>query len=510
MEHTNSYNLIPSNYVVNDIRYAMLHNTPIEDKLHVIAVMFNPSMLPLTEHPSKYSKEYELRYKLFKEFVGRMERDEPHVIVYLVELAYGDCEFVVTDSENSRHLQLRTEIPLWHRENLVNLGVKHLLPVDWKAMAWIDADLEFENPSWARDTLKILNGTRDIVHLYSHCQFIENECIYESSSCKHVFTSFGFNHEKSHKWVKPHPQNILQHWSHGFAMACTRQMYDAIDGLSDFPPLGTSMLFLVSCFNDIAFERIQNKHSIYFKHKLCLAEIRDQIQKHNLKLGYVPGTILHHFHGTVDHRNTNTIEHQIRDWENIMTHNDQGILIPKILTNFPTDFNTYNRARNAKQIVIYDHKIDSSNIHLYIRTRMTNDNHSFWGPVTWIFLHTVAQYWNSLDVSDLVLIVELILRNTPCERCSKDSAEYLMNHPFNITSQKDLIIYLFEFHNYLNQKIDNPLFCFDNLTAQYDYISFDVIYPVFIEYYTNKNIVEQQEAMSKITLFFESNKDNLL
>ena len=51
----------------------------------------------------------------------------------------------------------------------MNLGVKYLLPADYKAFAWIDADLEFENTSWALDTLKILNGCKDIVQLFSHC-----------------------------------------------------------------------------------------------------------------------------------------------------------------------------------------------------------------------------------------------------------------------------------------------------------------------------------------------------
>lgn len=45
---------------------------------------------------------------------------------------------------------------------MINLGVRYLLPEKWKAFAWIDADIEFENSTWAVDTLKILNGSRDI------------------------------------------------------------------------------------------------------------------------------------------------------------------------------------------------------------------------------------------------------------------------------------------------------------------------------------------------------------
>ena len=41
------------------------------------------------------------------------------------------------------------------------------MPENWKAVAWIDADLEFDNPRWATDCLCILNTT-DIVQLFSN------------------------------------------------------------------------------------------------------------------------------------------------------------------------------------------------------------------------------------------------------------------------------------------------------------------------------------------------------
>jgi hypothetical protein len=106
---------------------------------------------------------YIRRYILMNEFLKRMEMEETDVIVYVVELAYKNQRFVITDAKNKRHLQLRAETPLWHKENMINIAVKKLLPKTWKAMAWIDADLEFESATWAKDTLKILNGCKDVV-----------------------------------------------------------------------------------------------------------------------------------------------------------------------------------------------------------------------------------------------------------------------------------------------------------------------------------------------------------
>jgi hypothetical protein len=44
----------------------------------------------------------------------------------VVELAFGNRPFEVTDPDNPRHVQVRSGHELWHKENLVNLGVARL------------------------------------------------------------------------------------------------------------------------------------------------------------------------------------------------------------------------------------------------------------------------------------------------------------------------------------------------------------------------------------------------
>jgi hypothetical protein len=130
---------------------------PAEDRLHVVAVVSNP--VP-----------YMRRYMLAQEFMRRMETMESDsVILYVVELAYGSQPHVLTQASNPRHLQLRADgAPIWHKENLINIGIQRLLPATWKAVAWIDADVEFESHTWATDALRLLNGAVDIVQLFSH------------------------------------------------------------------------------------------------------------------------------------------------------------------------------------------------------------------------------------------------------------------------------------------------------------------------------------------------------
>jgi hypothetical protein len=93
-------------YNENEIKKAIINNDPIDNILHVIIVISNPC-------------SYAIRYILTKEFIRRM-KDEKNIILYVVELAYGDQEYYVTDMDNPQHLRLRTNIPLWHKENMIN------------------------------------------------------------------------------------------------------------------------------------------------------------------------------------------------------------------------------------------------------------------------------------------------------------------------------------------------------------------------------------------------------
>jgi len=60
-----------------------------------------------------------------KEFIDRM-KEYNNIKLYIVELAYGDQKFQVTDNTNKNHLQLRTKYALWHKENMINIDVKKL------------------------------------------------------------------------------------------------------------------------------------------------------------------------------------------------------------------------------------------------------------------------------------------------------------------------------------------------------------------------------------------------
>ena len=316
-------------YKVNDIKYAIKNNDPIEDKLNVIIVISNPCL-------------YATRYILLKEFVKRIEEEEEHVNLFIVELAYKNQKFIITDKKNKNHLQIRTDFPIWHKENMVNLGVKHLLPKKWKAFAWIDADVEFENNSWALDTLKILNGCKDVVQIFSHCIDMAKD-----KSNLSIFNSFGYSFSKNKKYTA----RGNDYWHPGYAWAITRKAYKKIGGLYDKGVLGSGDNIMALSF----INKCQHMNNENYNEDYNNSMLEFQEKAKSLRLGYTPGVIRHYYHGSKKNRQY-TERWQIlinREFSPIkhLTYDDFGILIPteEFSSEFKEDMMNYFRERKEDE-----------------------------------------------------------------------------------------------------------------------------------------------------------------
>jgi hypothetical protein len=313
------------NFKRNELKLALNNNAQIEDKLNVIIVISNPCL-------------YAKRYQLCNQFISRMN-EEQHVRLYIVELAYKNQKFLITKSNNKNHLQIRSETPLWHKENMVNLAVNKLLPTNYKAFAWIDADVEFENNTWALDTLKILNGYKDIVQLFSHAIDMDAD-----ETTLNIFSSFGYNFCKNKKFNN---KKLLDFWHPGYAWAITRSAYEKIGGLYDKGILGSGdNMMALSLINCVEKTLQMNYHEDY---KNSIIEFQKKAKK--LRLGYTPGVIRHYYHGSKQNRKYTErwkilIKHQYSP-NNDITYDFKGILIPtkNFNENFKNDIINYFQER---------------------------------------------------------------------------------------------------------------------------------------------------------------------
>jgi len=301
-------------YKLNEIKYSIKNNEPIEEKLNVIIVISNPCL-------------YAKRYILLKEFVKRIEEEEEHVNLFIVEMIYSGQKFIITDKKNKNHLQLKTDTPIWHKENMVNLGVTYLLPKNYKAFAWIDADIEFDSNSWALDTLKVLNGCKDIVQIFSHCVDMDKD-----ETNLHIFNSFGYSFSKNKKYTI----KGLDYWHPGFAWAITRKAYEKIGGLYDKGVMGSGdniiALSLINKCKNITNPKYSDDYNNSF------LEYQQKVKA--LRLGYIPGNIRHHYHGKKANRkyverNEVIIQHQYSPLIHVK-YDEIGVLVPT--ENFSDEF----------------------------------------------------------------------------------------------------------------------------------------------------------------------------
>lgn len=288
----------------NEIKYAILNNDKIENKLHVVIVISNPC-------------QFARRYILAREFIKRIEMDDD-VLLYVVELAYNDQKYYITQKNNKRHLQLHANIPLWHKENMINVAVKKLLPKNWKAFAWIDADVEFESSTWASDALKILNGHSDVLQLFSHCiDMAKNE------TTMTVHNSFSYQYCKGLPYGKG-----VNFWHPGYAWACTRKAYEKMGGLYDLGILGSGDNIMSLSFINNGIKSINSNSTNEYKQSIL--DFQNNVNK--FRIGYVPGVILHYYHGSKKNRKYTErwqilINHSY-DPYSYVKYNDDGLLIP--------------------------------------------------------------------------------------------------------------------------------------------------------------------------------------
>jgi hypothetical protein len=202
---------------------------------------------------------------------------------------------------------------------MINIGVKKLLPKTWKAMAWIDADVEFESTTWALDSLKVLNGCKDIIQPFSHAVDMDKE-----KDAMSIFPSFGYQFSKRRIYGK----TGINMWHPGFAWACTRSAYEKMGGLYEVSILGSGDSNMALSYIKRGLHSLNGNTTDAYKDSVEQFEMKVK----NLRLGYVPGVIRHHFHGSKKNRKYMErwmilVNHSFDPYVHI-TKNKDGLLVP--------------------------------------------------------------------------------------------------------------------------------------------------------------------------------------
>lgn len=298
-------------------------------QLHVISVISNPC-------------RYRTRATLFDQFKDRCGNSKANH--WFVEAVFGNREFAHTHSGHPNHIQLRCDEELWIKEAMLNVAITRL-PQDWKYVMWMDADIQFVNPDWERETIEALQHYA-VVQPFSHAVDLGPD--YETMK-----THTGFAHNYINQIGTGTPYKG-PHWHPGYAWAWRREAWNAVGGMIDWGICGAGDNHMALGLLGRASESLpKDIHPNYRKMTLrwqdrALRSIRKNI-------GYVPGTIVHYFHGNKANRNYTgrwkILTKNYYDPEVDIVKDWQGM--PQLTGNKPVlrdDLRRYFRERKEDQI----------------------------------------------------------------------------------------------------------------------------------------------------------------
>jgi hypothetical protein len=210
-------------------------------------------------------------------------------------MAFGDRPFEITQADNPHHIQVRSYFELWHKENMLNIGISRL-PIDWEYVAWVDADVQFTRADWVNETIQQLQHYM-FVQMFSHS--VDLSPRYEP-----IKTHTGFVHDWYHN-----PDSIKRGgyatFSHpGYAWAARREALDYVGGLIDFGILGSGDRHM-ACAMIGKVEHSFHK-DVNEDYKIRCFEWQRRCNEFIKKdIGYVAGTINHFWHGSKADRRYN-------------------------------------------------------------------------------------------------------------------------------------------------------------------------------------------------------------
>eukprot|EP01022_Parablepharisma_sp_SALTPOND_P026857 TRINITY_DN65081_c0_g1_i1.p1 TRINITY_DN65081_c0_g1~~TRINITY_DN65081_c0_g1_i1.p1 ORF type:complete len:395 (+),score=49.17 TRINITY_DN65081_c0_g1_i1:78-1187(+) len=304
---------------------------------------------------------YEIRYKLFNDFKARILKQDLKLIV--VECAFPGQKFVVTNPSNPLDIQVQAQSVFWIKENLINIALKRL-PPDCKYIAWIDADISFENPKWVNDTIKRLKkyyvvqmfeksvwlGPNGAVEdtLYSFAYYytkyekefkqvnkefamgLSGKSKSKEPVVTKLITSYDLKHNPPKSKVTKSPVDGVEpietmkekiardntpetRGQPGLCWAARREVLEKLGGLLDFTITGAADKYMAYAFTGTLNMSVFPIEGAY---KEAIKEW--QVAASNVvkgKVTYVPGTVYHYWHGTRKNRQYYVRECMLKEFD---------------------------------------------------------------------------------------------------------------------------------------------------------------------------------------------------
>lgn len=304
------------------------------DLLHVVTAVTNPI-------------RWKSRIALARDAIRAWVAEGANVTV--VECANGERPYELDDIAGATHIPVRAYTVSWSKESLINIGIGRL-PQDAKYIMTADADIHFRKRGWAAETVQALQlysvlqpwtdaydlGPND-EHLQAHKSF----CSLYASGKPVVPTGPKF-------WKFAGGAYDYSHT--GFVWAWTRRFLEEVGGLIEVAGMGSADHHMAYGLVGQIDKSLPGAVSGSYANALRRWQMR-AVRSANFKIGAVPQTIEHRFHGRKEKRG------YISRWDMFLRHgfdpetdlkrNTYGVI--EFAGNKPgleRDFEAYLRSRD--------------------------------------------------------------------------------------------------------------------------------------------------------------------
>jgi hypothetical protein len=230
----------------------------------------------------------------YDRFRGRI--DAAGIPLVTVECALGGRPFELPPGPGVR--QVRGRDVMWQKERLLNVALAEL-PDDCRKVAWLDADVLFENPDWAAMTATKLDEF-PVVQPFDRAVRLPRGATEDDGRGE---SYPGFAAVSARQQQRLLAGDFAAHGHTGFAWAARREVL-ADRGLYDACIAGSGDHMMAHAFagdwTSACVDRIigaANRHRAYFA-DWC----RAVYPRVRARVGSVPGAVLHLWHGEVADR----------------------------------------------------------------------------------------------------------------------------------------------------------------------------------------------------------------
>lgn len=245
--------------------------------LYAITTYFNPC-------------GYRTRRANYDAFAQALRKQK--VPLLTVEGAFGDEPFELDRAPGV--IQVRAQTLLWQKERLLNLAA-NWLPSHCTAVAWLDCDIVFDNRSWGRDLMRVLD-TEAVAQTWETCDRLDQN----GRSINDCVRSFAAVMNETPETLHANRYDAHGHTGYGWAMR--RSLFDEV-GLYEAAVSGSADHFMAhAVYGHIGFcvENALKHDARQVAHFRAWSErFHRRVQG---RLGVVPGNIRHLWHGDLKNR----------------------------------------------------------------------------------------------------------------------------------------------------------------------------------------------------------------